>query len=62
MSPKRRYEIFQKTPHRQLVWVESATGLNDAKLRIKDMEQMFPVDYLIFDLESLCFIVPLQAG
>ncbi len=62
MSPEPRYEIFQKFPDRKVVWVESATGLDDAKLRINELEQMFPGSYLIFDSENLSFIIPLNFG
>ena len=62
MSPEERYEIFQKISDKQVVWVESATSLNNAKLRVTELKQMFPGDYLIFDAESLCFIIPVHSN
>ncbi len=62
MSPERCFEIFPKFSNRQLVWVEGAASLNDAKLRIRELEQMFPGDYLIFDAERMSFIIPIRTG
>lgn len=62
MSPERCFEIFPKFSNRQRVWVEGAASLNDAKLRIRELEQMFPGDYLIFDAERMSFIIPIRTG
>jgi len=58
MTPVRRYEIFQKLPDTQATWVESATSLDDAKDRLKQLAVMFPADYFILDAENACFIIP----
>ena len=58
MSKTSRYEIFQKLPGKQAVWVETATSLDDARMRLKDLTLMFPADYFIFDTEHACFIIP----
>lgn len=58
MTPVPRYEIFQKLPDKQPAWVESATSLDDAKNRLKQLAVMFPGDYFILDAENACFIIP----
>jgi hypothetical protein len=55
-----RYEIFEKLPSKQVAPVESATTLDDAKERIKQLEQMFRGEYFIFDSENQCVMVPLD--
>ena len=60
MSPMQKYEIFQKLPSRQPKWVETAVGLEDAKVRLKELTRMFPADYFILDRENAIFIVPLD--
>ena len=55
-----RYEIFEKLPSKQVAPVESATTLDDAKERIKQLEQMFRGEYFIFDSENRCVMVPLD--
>jgi hypothetical protein len=62
MNRVSRYEIFQKLPAQQPTWVETATSLDDAKERLRELAVMFPGDYFIFDLESACFLVPCDAG
>jgi hypothetical protein len=58
MTPVPRYEIFQKLPDTQPAWVESATSLDDARDRLKQLAVMFPGDYFILDTENACFIIP----
>jgi len=54
-----RYEIFQKLPSQQAAWIESATSLDEAKTRLRQLTEMFPADYFfIFDRRNACFIVP----
>ena len=60
MTSMPRYEIFQKLPDKQPIWVETATSLDDAKLRLKDLTVMFPGDYFIFDVTNTCFIIPFE--
>jgi hypothetical protein len=57
-----RYEIFQKLPSKLPSWVESATSLEDAKNRWKELNQMFPGCYFILDSANSCFIVPIRWG
>ena len=54
------YEIYQKLEARQVCWVESATSLNDAKARLKDLATIFPGDYFIFDVANGVFLVPAE--
>jgi hypothetical protein len=61
MSSGQFYEILQKLPFTQPVYVESATSLDDAKNRLKDLRVMFPGDYFILDCENSCFIVPFDS-
>jgi hypothetical protein len=58
MAQTSHYEIFQKLPTKQTAWVETATSLDDAKSRLKDLTLMFPAEYFIFDTENACFIIP----
>ena len=58
MFPLPRYEIFQKLPSKHPTWVETATSLEDAKNRLKELTQMFPAGYFIIDCENAVFIVP----
>ena len=58
MGPTQHYEIFQKLPSKQAVWVETAIDLGDAKKRLGELEQMFPADYFILDLENSVCIMP----
>ena len=62
MSYTSRYEIFQKEAGQQPAWVETATSLNDAKRRMKELAIMFPADYFIFDTAISCFVVPCGAA
>jgi hypothetical protein len=62
VSSTSRYEIFQKPAGQQPAWVETATSLNDAKKRLKELAIMFPADYFIFDTANSCFIVPHEAA
>ena len=55
-----RYEIFQKLPARQPTWVETATSLEDAKVRLKELAIIFPAGYFIYDLERGCLLVPCE--
>jgi hypothetical protein len=56
------YEIFQKPPGQQPLWVETATSLNEARIRLKQLSAMFPANYFIFDSENACFLVPCHAA
>lgn len=58
MTAVPRYEIFQKLPDSQPAWVESATSLDDAKTRLKQLAEMFPGHYFILDTANACFIIP----
>lgn len=58
MNSMQRYEIFQMLPGKQATWVETATGLEDAKNRVRELTQMFPADYFILDCEHSIFILP----
>jgi hypothetical protein len=58
MMPPQRYEIFQKLPSKSPTWVESSTGLEDARNRLNELIEMFPADYFILDCGNSCFIVP----
>ncbi len=58
MAQTSHYEIFQKLPIKQAAWVETATSLDDAKSRLKDLTLLFPAEYFIFDTENACFIIP----
>jgi hypothetical protein len=57
-----RYEIFQKHSTKHATWVETATGLKNAKLRLRELTEMFPGDYFIFDSGNSCFIIPFDAA
>ena len=61
MSVVQCYAILQKLPSMQPVYVESATGLDDAKNRLKDLRLMFPSDHFILDCENSCFIIPFDS-
>ena len=58
MSSRPRHEIIQMLPGKQAVWIESAATLDEAKNRVRELVQMFPGDYFIFDRENACFVVP----
>ncbi|MGD0966543.1 MAG: hypothetical protein ABSA57_21975 [Candidatus Acidiferrales bacterium] len=60
MNAAQRYEIFQKLPSKQPTWVETATSLEDAMNRLKQLTHMFPADYFILDCENAQFIIPVQ--
>ena len=55
-----QYEIFKKLKNKQVCWVESATTLEDAKNRLRDLSLMFPADYFIFDAANRVFVVPAE--
>jgi hypothetical protein len=55
---KQRYEIFQKSSFKDPTWVETATSLEEAKIRIDQLTQMFPAGYFILDCENQCFLIP----
>lgn len=57
-----RYEIFQKLPSKQPTWVESATTLEEAKIRVSEIRRMFPADYFILDRENSTFVIPFDSG
>ena len=40
------------------MWVETATSLEEAKIRIGQLTQMFPAGYFILDCENGCFVIP----
>jgi hypothetical protein len=52
------YELFQKLPSKQVVYVETATSLADAKKRWRELTRMFPAEYFIVDCENSVFIIP----
>jgi hypothetical protein len=58
MRAVQHYEIFQKLSSKSPIWVETATDLEDAKNRLKELTHMFPADYFILDCENSCFIIP----
>jgi hypothetical protein len=60
MGPIQCYEIFQKRPLKQPTWVETATSLEDARNRLKELAQMFPAEYFILDCENSIFIIPFR--
>lgn len=62
MSYTSRYEIFQKEAGQQPAWVETASSLNDAKMRLEELAIMFPADYFIFDTANSCLVVPCGAA
>lgn len=55
------FEIFLALPSKQVIWVESATSLDDAKSRVRELEKMLPGNYFIFDKKNACFVVALDA-
>lgn len=61
MSRTLHYEIFQKLPFQQPIWVETATGLKEAKDRTRQLKQMFPAEYFIVDHRNSIFIVPFES-
>ena len=55
-----RYQIFQKLPSEEAMYVETAVSLEDAKNRWKELKHMFPGDYFILDRKRSVFIVPFR--
>jgi hypothetical protein len=45
-------------PSKQAVFIESAASLDEAKNRLRELVQMFPGDYFIFDRDNCCFVIP----
>jgi hypothetical protein len=60
MSRVQHYDIFQKLPSKDPTCVETAASLEDARDRMKELMQMFPADYFIFDWENSRIVIPCQ--
>jgi hypothetical protein len=56
MHPTQCYEIFQKFPLQEPTWVETATGLDNAMNRLKELEQKYSADHFILERGSITFI------
>lgn len=47
-----KFDIFQKLPDGQPVWVKAVEGLEEAKLQLNQIAQAIPGEYFIFDIRD----------
>jgi hypothetical protein len=58
----RRYEIFRKLSGGDVMWLETTTSLEGASDRLKQLAEIVPADYFVFDTENARFLVPGDVG
>jgi hypothetical protein len=58
MEPEAIYDIFRKTSDKDATWVESVTGLEQAKKRMLKLASTTPGAYLLYDPRISEFIEP----
>jgi hypothetical protein len=58
MEPEATYDIFRKTSNNDATWVESVTGLEQAKKRMMRLASTTPGAYLLYDPRIAEFIEP----
>jgi hypothetical protein len=57
-EPEPIYDIFRKTSDQAATWVESVTGLEQAKKRMLRLASTTPGAYLLYDPRLATFIEP----
>lgn len=57
-KPEPTYDIFRKTSDQAATWVESVTGLEQAKKRMLRLASTTPGAYLLYDPRQAAFIEP----
>jgi hypothetical protein len=62
MHPTQCYEIFQKFPLQESTWVETATGLDNAMNRLKELEQKYSANYFVLERGSITFITQFNSS
>jgi len=60
MQESRRYEIFQKLSSKEPTWVGTATVLEDALNRLKELARLSPADYFILERGKIKFITQFE--
>ncbi len=46
------FDLFKKDVHGDPIWIDSATDLGTARLRLTQLAARFPGEYFIFDQSS----------
>jgi hypothetical protein len=52
------YDIFRKLPTGEVLWVETADSLEQARLRLAELGTSDPSDYTIYDPRRAEFVEP----
>lgn len=53
------FDLFRKDVHGDPIWIDSATDLSTARLRLTELAEISPGEYFIFDQVSRRIVVSL---